>query len=372
MISLVAQLALTPGCYLAHRIDPDGGFDGGRGDDAGVRPPGITAAVAAGFMHACALDRVGNVRCWGEGDARVLGPGSYVPTPTPISVDLGGRRAVELATGNAVNCAIGEDGAGLCWGQPFHATPVVVEDGAPFVGVAVGTVWPCLITRAGPLVCAQASLAGTDEVSTDVRVASPVQRVAAGERFHCALSDGRVICFGRNEVGELGRAPIPVLDESEPAAVEGLPRAMEVACGRQHACALAFDGGVYCWGRNVRSQLGAPGPDTHVPVRVDGLPADIVAIDAGHNNTCAVRSRGELVCWGDNDFGQLGRDDLTEALGPTVIDLPARAADVAVGASFICAVDEAADVWCWGRDDRGQLGDGTVDYYRTRPGLVRF
>ncbi len=78
--------------------------------------------------HACATTDDGALSCWGYASHGALGLGSVVASNGPvvyndngiqtgtISVDLGGRGAVQIAVGEEHSCAILDDGALKCWG----------------------------------------------------------------------------------------------------------------------------------------------------------------------------------------------------------------------------------------------------------------
>ncbi|MBX3208903.1 MAG: hypothetical protein KF764_27980 [Labilithrix sp.] len=119
---------------------------------------------------------------------------------------------------------------------------------------------------------------------TPVRVSMPLdpgvfaQQVAVSRRNTCVrLTDGSVRCCGSNDLGQLGRGPVP--DGGAPAVEPVLVPAsaltghvVQVALGGDTACALLKDGSVACWGSNAQGQLGngardsAPHP---VPVPVE-------------------------------------------------------------------------------------------------------
>ncbi|MGH7462450.1 MAG: hypothetical protein ACREMA_15675, partial [Longimicrobiales bacterium] len=94
--------------------------------------------------------------------------------------------------------------------------------------------------------------------------------LSGGFSTTCGISLGKIYCWGegRNGIpgaGGLTDRRIPQIVDSEDAA---LFRDVS-SSGRTHACAITFAGGVYCWGRGLKGQLG-PGSTgfTMVPIRV--------------------------------------------------------------------------------------------------------
>jgi len=66
---------------------------------------------------------------------------------------------------------------------------------------------------------------------------------------------GRVYWWGTNQHGQPG-LPVSKPSSAYPTEVASAPKAVRVTCGNQHTCIIAKDGGVYCWGRNDKGQLG--------------------------------------------------------------------------------------------------------------------
>ena len=148
---------------------------------------------------------------------------------------------------------------------------------------------------------------------------SPVQTVGtyahivsidAGDDHTCAVADGTVHCWGRNDdrqVADTNSARVKVSSK-----VIGLPSIKQVALGSRHSCALATNGQVWCWGANDRMQLGPWAGAIHgepVRVKADGAGlalGTITKISAGGDTTCGLRDTGSIGCWGDNTHGQLG------------------------------------------------------------------
>lgn len=199
------------------------------------------------------------------------------------------------------------------------------------------------------------------------------------------VQDGRVRCWGRNDEGQVGDATttdrfVPV--DVSGLNVSSGAQATAIVSGDAHACAIvntsSATGAVRCWGRNDSGQLGngAAGTDSSSPVNVtglDGLAAATraVAIAAGGNHSCAVTAAGALMCWGENAFGQVGDASTTDRSTPVAVALSGGAtpASVELGGEHSCAVTAAGAVQCWGRNDSGQVGDGTTTD-RTSPVVI--
>jgi alpha-tubulin suppressor-like RCC1 family protein len=144
----------------------------------------------------------------------------------------------------------------------------------------------------------------------------------------CALlRGGTVACWGDNALGTLGTAasPAAVLTAT---AVPGIAGVQQVEVGFRHTCALLRDATVVCWGKNDLGELGrgTASPFEATPAPVMGL-TDVTQITAhsphdgpvegGH--TCALRRDGAVVCWGKNDLGQLGDGTTTTRAAPVTV-----------------------------------------------------
>jgi hypothetical protein len=157
------------------------------------------------------------------------------------------------------------------------------------------------------------------------------------------------------------------------AAVDAGPlepiRALSVAVGEIHSCALLEDHTVKCWGANVAGALGYG--DTKVrggssAEMGDALPGvdlgtgrTATAIAASREHTCALLDDGSVKCWGEGRCLGLS-DTTTRGSGPgqmgdalPALDLGAgrRATQIAAGYETSCALLDDATVKCWGDQD---------------------
>ena len=363
---------------------PDGGGTRGEDTDAGTDAssdgdgPGDAAPVdgrapalsfvpspplSLGRQTACARLSPTATKCWGLNNYSQLGqndnahrgddPGEMVAL-API-VFGGGRTAVAVDAGHEFTCAVLDDGSVRCWGRNEYAQlgqgTATLQENKPTDPSAVPAV------TLGPAANAVA--------------------VSAGFLFGCALlSDGAVKCWGLNAVGQLGqgdatnRMTKAQLDVLAPIVLGG--KAVQIATGDTHACALLADGSVKCWGHGA-----AIGQETTEPI--GKLAGDMAAlqpvflgagrtakaISAGGTHTCVLLDDGDVKCWGTNIWGELGQDDDKRwgespgdmaALQPVFLGAGHTAKAISAGATHTCAILDDGTVKCWGDNTWGQLG----------------
>lgn len=180
--------------------------------------------VAAGSHHSCGRRQNNTVFCWGDNSAGQLGTGMPASSPGPVQA-TGILDAAEVATGSMHSCARHLDGRVSCWGD----------------------------NSAGQL--------GTgDMLRRSSRVYVPgindAIAIAAGAAHTCALRmTGAVLCWGRNTDGQLGDGT--TANRVAPTSIASLAsNVVEIAAGGDHTCARRADHRVLCWGRNNAGQLG--------------------------------------------------------------------------------------------------------------------
>lgn len=343
---------------------------GRRGDDRQapfLRPTWVLGTdrftqVSVGFSHACAVtEGEGVVACWGDNTDRQLAllgsEDPFADRPWPISAgDLPGtdgvlKNALKVAVGMPHTCALMGDGLVVCWG---YTADWVVGSDFPTV---YGTGLPQPVSRR------------TDDPTSQARVViRNAIDIAAGDEHACLVLDvGRVLCWGRNQAGQLG---LPAgAPQTDPVPVQGVEQAVQVVAGARHTCALS-GGQVYCWGSNDVGQLGARSSgELHIAQPVPGL-NNIATIVAGYTTTCALSERGALSCWGGNSdvFGWKLEGPVSTVEPITLWESGVE--DVAIG-TFGCVSLENEGVKCWGDNSVGQLGTGEASVTPVPPSAAQ-
>lgn len=202
-------------------------------------------------------------------------------------------------------------------------------------------------------------------------------QVDGGYMHTCGrTTDGRVVCWGKDEHG----------------AVSGAPRGrghLWVSAGTYRSCAVDGEGAVHCWGRTVDAPQ-VPRPDDLGPQRqvhtddeatcvldaagrtrcwgsgpvVVGVPEepDLTALSVGGRHACALRDDGTLVCWGQGSGTD--HDPPFQAVPP-----PWPVVQVAVGGGYhTCGLRRDGSVGCWGGDGSGDGGNVYAGHLRAPPG----
>ena len=355
------------------------------------------ASVATGSAHTCALTAAGTAWCWGRGESGQLG----VPAPTtvcnldagvaacsmvPVAVG-GGRTFTTLTAGVAHNCALTSDGTAYCWGSNSsgqlgddsltpRSAPVPVATTLKFASIDAGATHTCALTSSGTAYCWGLNIVGALGDNTTTPRSVPVA-VVGGHIFKsihaggfalghtCALThDGVAYCWGENVRGQLGRGTSPNVEaHPTPAPVTGglTFASLTVGLGR-HSCGIATGGTAYCWGENGFGGLG-DGTSVHSssPVAVTGG-LNFIQLAAGGftgGHTCGRASTGAAYCWGENGAGQLGDATMAGRLQPVAVSGGFTFTSLDAGFRHTCGRASTGIVYCWGSNGGGQLGNNS-------------
>jgi alpha-tubulin suppressor-like RCC1 family protein len=367
------------------------------------------AAVCAVALLALACER-----------GRAVGRGS-VPAARDAAPAVDAASPADADLPRAVDVAISADGAAPDPPPPPDAAQVEVAAevaAAPIVtGLRAGFSSTCALFASGRIKCwgdnasgqlglgdrrARGDRPGTMGAAlpyVDLGEGIRVQALALGAAHVCALlDDGRVKCWGDNTHGQLGAGAFQSVVGDDPGEMgEALPaidfgggrKALSIATGPHHSCAVLEGGAVKCWGKNGSGNLGLgqpgapwprePGPSYgtvdlgrgRVAVAVTAGGAFGGGLDFAFNSafSCALLDDGQSKCWGgDGLYGALGdpvivrqRGTDPRDMGDNMPPLPfgGRAVKaLAMGAGHGCALNTDDQVRCWGNSHQDQAGWG--------------
>lgn len=269
----------------------------GVGDSASRCAPSAVAGsfgqVALGGSASCALSTDGALFCWGNKDNDRLAAdlrGMERPT-SPLAVQVG-RTWESISYGNSHGCVIDAQRRLHCWGA----------NGSGQLGVA----------------------SVLDSTPDPVVLGSEFRQVSAGSSHTCALQDtveGTVVlCWGRNDFGQVGM-------DSGGAAVQSPVRVGDradwefIAAGAEHSCGLRDGGRLFCWGSNESGRLGVPvGPEQVLGITEVMTGTRFRDVDIGTDHACAIAENGVLWCWGEGS-PRLGFSSPTPVSPPKAVVL---------------------------------------------------
>jgi hypothetical protein len=115
-----------------------------------------------------------------------------------------------IAAGGDATCALDAAGAVTCWGDGYSTTsfasPFIAPPGLPLRGlrtIAMGGARACALETRGVLHCTTSS---SEIPVPPALLASALSMIAVDEEHACAIEGrlGHVLCWGRNEAGEIG------------------------------------------------------------------------------------------------------------------------------------------------------------------------
>ena len=239
--------------------------------------PGLSdvAQIAVGGFHACARRNDGRVLCWGSNSQGVLGtPEAVEKRARPTVVPRVGR-AADLWSGQYNACIRDRRGRVKCWGASAYgqsgtrrrtrrARPTRLTNTGEIASVSIGENHGCLLTTGNQLRCWGSNLYGaegggpsyfhTPQVIPEIQ---NVTSVSVRSENQCAVSEGRVYCWGVNRMHHLH---VPTNEAGQvvvhPSAMPGLTDATRVSIGWFAQCAQRQSGGWVCWGRNANGSVG--------------------------------------------------------------------------------------------------------------------
>jgi alpha-tubulin suppressor-like RCC1 family protein len=324
-------------------------------DDASLTgDTGFLELGKGGSNHGCGISTERKAYCWGANTSGQLGSGS--------------------TSGSAVHLPLPVDMSNL--GSTNRS----------FLSVTAGEAHSCGVSGIGDAFCWGSNTSGrlgignADTTAVAVRP-EPVHtgnaalftasyskkfvHVGTGTAHACGLAaDANIYCWGSNALGQLGTSSVAGASV-EPARVDwsgavGTP--IQLTVGAYHSCALTDRGTAYCWGEDANDKLGDGVGSTNqsTPRLVTGA-SRFVELTAGVQHTCALDGERNVYCWGDGSKLQLGTTTTADEPNPAAITTGFGTADVkfahlSAGFEHTCGVTSKGGAYCWGTDGAGRLG----------------
>lgn len=369
------------------------------GPGAGIDFLGVAVKkIEIGAVHACALLKNNETRCWGNNQGGQLGYGDAVARLNPgPAIDFGtGKYAVDISVGDSfywswATCALLNTGEAKCWGNNYEgnigvkpvthgnitAPPVAAIDiTGNTVEIKAGTAVTCARNDDSEIRCWGWAWSGVLGIGLGYEKIPKKQEhflslkgfEAVGSHACGVTSGGDGFCFGRSRDNCMGYGDgVSHYYDTQPPLL-GLSNVNRLIPMDRHTCALFNDGTLSCWGINAKGQLGygdlavrSTPPVTKV--NLGGL--QVLDVKGSLLSTCALLDnlgKNVLKCWGQNNTGIAGvGDKLIKKAPPASIDFGTNSVlDFDVSRTHACAVLDNGELRCWGANTSGQLGYGDL------------
>lgn len=181
-----------------------------------------------------------------------------------------------------------------------------------------------------------------------------------GDDHGCVIrGDGKIFCWGSNNLGQLG---ISTSTTSQPSLANATAVAtniypLSLSAGGNHTCAVDTNGSAWCWGQGSSGELGNGSPNSsYTPVQFNVGGAHVRAMAAGLSSTCALLTDGTVFCSGLNGNGQLGNNSTVDSNSPVQVKIGSstmltQVTQIAAGDHHFCALTVSGAVYCWGAAD---------------------
>lgn len=300
-----------------------------------VIDPGPVRAAAVSYEHQCVVRNTGQAYCRGRNEYGQLGDGTTEPYG-PLMDTLrwravsGGLSFVSISAGSYHTCGLTADQRAFCWGRAHHGQLGNGQRRTQFIAVPT-------------------------EIIGDRRW---LQLDAGGHGATCGITlpDRIPYCFGHNDAGQTGRAPINSSDTAV-APIDGSHHMSMILTEHFYTCGLETDGSVYCsgfWGPSTNTPNNFSTFGTTVPTRIGGTQV-LTSISIAGDYGCGLDAQGAAYCWGWGSNGNLGTGDFSSSGTMRPVTGGHSFRSINAWESTSCGITHSGEAWCWGYIGLGRV-----------------
>ncbi|AKV00163.1 hypothetical protein AKJ09_06826 [Labilithrix luteola] len=269
--------------------------------------------IDVGPTGACAVLTSGELYCWGGNERAQLGRAATSGVSAPTKVDAFAIATARMVLGSYSSLVLSKSGEVFSWGA-----------------VAAGEGSICGRQASVPTDPRPASIELSDVTSlaasttTMLPVISPYGLPDRGIAHACAVQKGEIFCWGDSVLGALGIGLSGARDfPTRSFVVNKTAWPQQVAAGGDVSCARFTDGTVECAGDNT---AGALGMDPQKPFSLTFTPVprftkSVVHVAVATHSVCALAVEGGIFCWGSNEHGELGQGTVDQAPHPVPVQV---------------------------------------------------
>jgi regulator of chromosome condensation len=175
--------------------------------------------------------------------------------------------------------------------------------------------------------------------------------------------EGVLLVTGSGDCGQLGLGP-DVLEKSRPAVVQTENEIVDICAGGMHTVCLTKTGKILTFGCNDEGALGRITEGIEdaecTPGEVE-LPGNVIQISAGDSHTAALLDDGRVFAWGTfrDSHGNMGLTLKGNEKLPYEIIQDVHVIKIASGADHIVFLTNHGEIYTCGCAEQGQLGRTT-------------
>ena len=292
----------------------------------------VVQSIGAGDSHVLAVTSEGACYSWGVGFYGCLGHGDEQSLAVPRLVEkLRGERLASTSGGAFHSIALTEDGKVFVWGRDHYGQLGMKALEMPNYAAGGKATKLVRLNKKEP---------------TELQLPCTSKMVAAcNDHTLVLLTDGRIVSFGDNKHGQLGREKSSLQDTPaviEPSHFNSEPVTF-ISAGWSHCAAITQSGALFTWGEGRYGQLGlghTRGAKT--PQLVTDFPTEsppvIAQVSCGDCFTVCTTAEGSVMAFGSPDYGKLGCGSGGCVLSPLAIPAaPAQLSGICCGTNHTLA-----------------------------------